>query len=110
MLVEKVLQDRKFLGLGLTRECSYKSPAKSIGGVWAAFADDFLGENPGGFDVGWIIQQRQRLLRCVGARPLGGAFFAAGGVENKQAGMQEAALPQGVEAAAIKILALVLLP
>ena len=52
----------------------------------------------------------ERRLRRVRNRPLGRAFFAAGGVEGQQARMQERALPVGVQSAAILVAARVGLP
>ena len=89
--------------IGATRARSGVSPA-------ACSVRTCAGERAGRFDVGRIVQQHERLLRRVAARPLDGAFLAAGGVEGDQAGVQERPLPVGVQAAAILALALVVLP
>jgi hypothetical protein len=52
-------------------------------GIAFALAEDAGGEGAGGFDIGGIVQQDEGLLRDVGAVALGGAFFAAGGVEGE---------------------------
>ena len=72
-----------------------------------ALAQDPRGEHAGGLDVGRVVQQHERLLRDVRAGPLGRALLAAGRVEGQQARVQERALPPGVEAAAVLVLALV---
>src|SRR6185503_7224437 len=69
--------------------------------VLGATAQDARGEGAGGLDVTGVIQQNQRLLRNVRAAAFGDTFLTAGRIEGQQAGMRKAALPPGIEAAAI---------
>ena len=75
--------------------------------VGASLADDAGGEDPGGLDVGRVVQEDEGLERRVRPRPLDDAFLAGRGIEGQQAGMQEGALPVRVQAAAVLVFALV---
>src|SRR5690349_3834359 len=64
-------------------------------------------KNAGGFDVGGIIEQDQRLLRNVGTIAFGGALFAARRVEGQEAGVKKRSLPPGVKPASVLLLVLI---
>ena len=58
------------------------------------------GEGASGFDEGWIVEEGECLLGSIGDGAGAGGFFAGGGVEIRVHGIEEGALPVGVEAAA----------
>ena len=67
------------------------------------FADDAGGERAGGFDVHGIVEQGERLQRSIGTGASHRARRAGGGVEIDEARVRRAALPHGVETAAIRV-------
>ena len=75
-------------------------PFKSGGIVGAAVFDDAGGEDAGGFDELSVVEKDEGLLRDVAAGAVGGAFFARRCIEGEHGGVDVAALPPGVEAAA----------
>ena len=64
---------------------------------------DALSEVTGGFDEDRVVQEIECLKRRIGADAIDNAFFAGRRVKVEQAGMQEGALPFGIEAAAVEI-------
>ena len=91
------------------RRCNAWRKAKAIRSAVraAALAHDPRGQHPRRLHVGRIVQQHQGLQRRVRPWPLDRAFLAGRGVEGQQAGMQERPLPEGVQPAAILVLAVI---
>src|SRR5207245_7419752 len=83
------------------------SPFNTRGCVGAAFLQNARRENARGFDIGWIIQQHERLLGNVRAVAFSSAFFPAGSVEGDETGVKKRPLPPNIKATAILALAFV---
>ena len=106
VFVEERAGGGEFVGSGGAPEGLLPCPSEAGIRVASGFLHDARGEGAGGLDVGRVVEQHEGLLRDVRAGPLGGAFLAAGRVEGEHRGMQEAALPPSVKAAAELVLAL----
>src|SRR5690349_19356224 len=66
MSFEKLAQNRGFLSGRSAGESAMVSPVDALLFVAGAVLDDFFGKEFGGFDVSRIVEERERLLRCVG--------------------------------------------
>src|SRR5437762_2905935 len=99
--------------LFLTRRAGQSAPEgpiEPLGCRRSAFGEDVFREDAGGLDVGGVIQQHQGLLGDVGAWPFHGTLLPRWRVKSREARVQEAALPVGIETAAVEAIALVVLP
>ena len=90
----------EFFGFGVAVEGEVVGLGEA-GGVGASFVLKETGcEDAGGFDEGGVVEEGEGLLGGVAVGAGGGAFVASGGVEVGHHGMEEGALPVGVDAAA----------
>ena len=97
----KYLAERaEFLGVRIALQRPAPSPSEA-GVIRAILGEHAGGEGAGGFDVGWVVEHHERLLRDVRTGTVGAGFLTARRVEGEHARMQETALPPDVEAAAI---------
>ena len=76
----------------------------------ASFRQDALTKGSSGFNINRIVHENEGLKRSVGARPLDGAGFAAGGVEGDEGGVGNRAAPIDIKSAAIVFDAFALFP
>ena len=104
---EQAHEDGDLFGPGGARKDQSERPVEPSPRVGASLADQAGGQAAGGLDVGRVVQQDEGLEWRVRPRSLDDAFLARRGIEGEQAGVQESALPVGVQAAAVLVLSLV---
>ena len=97
--------DVSLFGCGGAIESALKGPIEAR--VERALAlQNVGGENASRFHIDGIVEQHQGLQGSVGIGAVHGALLARGGVEGEQAGVQEAALPEGIDSAAVEVVAM----
>src|SRR6185369_11972922 len=79
------------------------SPRNAGGFVTVALAQNAHRKRTGGFDIGRVVQQHQRLLRKVRPAAVRGTLLSARRVESNDARMQERALPPRVKSTTILV-------
>ena len=110
MFRQQLGDDGLFCRRWLTSESATPRPGNARAVVRSAFRKNAHGKSARRFDIGRVVEQRQRLLWCIRARAFTGAFFPRRCIEGEQAWLQERALPPGVQTTAIRIFTLVVRP
>ena len=102
MLGEQPEEQRLLCGLGgaLQDPLPEILHTLAVGLIWSG--EDLLGEGPRGLHEDRIVEQGESRQGRVRTRPLGGAALATGGVEGREARVDELALPVAVEGAAVE--------
>src|SRR5262245_22803711 len=105
--LERSFDDPRFLGCERPREqpFGHERYAALCGRI--SSVQSILRQMSRGFDERRIVQRRQGLERRVGPFATDGTHFAAGRVEDIEERWRSAALPEGVQTAAVQVLALV---
>ena len=105
LLVEQIEQEFKFRGFG--RAGGEASEDESNAGLVAGFAllEGFLSQDPGRFDELRVVEQDKSLLRRTGGGASHGAVFAGRGIERGHVRHRGRSLANGVQTAAVKIVA-----
>src|ERR1041385_3585308 len=106
LLAVELAEDLPLLAAGPAPGHEPEGASDAIFRVWQ-FANELLGQESGGFKELRIVEENQCLQRSGGHLALGGTDFAAGGVEGKHVWRWCGASPEGVQASAVKLLALV---
>ena len=100
LLRQEAFRDARSFGLIGRSRASSKIFCNRTSSALSPLFKILAANDPGGFDEAGIVQERQCLLGRVGDVAIGGAFFAAWGVEVGEHRVHEGPLPVHVEAAA----------
>ena len=109
LLVEGLLQERRFVGLGRAAEGVAEGEDKTAIQIGRSLGEHALRKPARGFDVGRVVHKDERLERRLRALAEEGADLAVGRVEGGERRVVGRAAPEDIHAASVEIAALVLL-